>query len=148
MKQVLGILTFVSPFFSNYSFSYFSPLTNGSVTHNDLIYDFNNNGHDVAQQLQMCPAFMGLFNLLNRQIFASGVLSKVLTITSSVTRIASPNQNFSYNQVPLNTVSCSTLPHRECLPTLLRSATKPWIPNGERKGPTTDLHIRQLKITV
>lgn len=59
-------------------------LTNGLVTYNGLTYDFNNNGHNVAQQLQICPVFMVQFNhlnrLQNRRVFSSADLSKVLII--------------------------------------------------------------------
>ena len=125
--------TFVSPFF-------LTVLTNGLVTDNGLIYDFSNDGHNVAQQLQTCPLFMVQFDHLNRlenhRVFSSADLSKVHIITSSVTRNTSPKQNFSYNQIHLNAVSCSNLPYNERWPILALSATKPWIQNWQRKeGP-------------
>lgn len=51
-------LPFVSPFF-------LTVLTNGLIIYSGLIYDFNNDGHNVAQQLQICPVFMVQFNHLN-----------------------------------------------------------------------------------
>lgn len=99
-------LPFDSPFF-------LTVLTNGLIIYNSLIYDFNNDGHNVAQQLQICPVFMVQFNHLNcleiRRFFPPADLSKVLIITSSVTRNTSPKQNFSYNQINLNAVSCLNL---------------------------------------
>lgn len=103
---------FVSPFL------FLAVLTNGLVTHSGLIYDFNNDGPNAAQQLQICPVFMVHLNHLNRlenrRVFSSADLSKVLIIVNSVTRNISPKQNFSYNQIHLNAVSCSNLPYNKC----------------------------------
>lgn len=107
---------FVSPFL------FLAVLTNGLVTHSGLIYDFNNDGPNAAQQLQICPVFMVHLNHLNRlenrRVFSSADLSKVLIIVNSVTRNISPKQNFSYNQIHLNAVSCSNLPYNKCWPIL------------------------------
>lgn len=82
-------LRFVSPFFLTVH-------TNGSVTHNGLIYGFNNGSHSVTQQIR--PDFTAQFNHFdcpeNHRDFSSADLSAVLIIMSCVTRNTSPKQNF------------------------------------------------------